>query len=321
MWWVQVFRRAWSPENLSGADVSATFGTDLLLGLLVPVGVILAVLLVVGVGSTLAQGGLVFSMENIAPNFERLNPLQGIRRMFSRRAWMMLGVNLAKVVLIAWVCYADLRGGIAGVTGASLDQNLAAAGDLMVRILLKVSAILLVIAALDYVYQWWEHEQSLRMTKEEVEREFKETEGDPRMKGRRREMRNKLIRFQIAEEVPKATAVVTNPTHYAVALRWREGIDPAPVVVAKGMNEIALLIREIAAEHGVPVMENRPLARALYAAVEVGEEIPPDFFEAVARFLYQVFQTYPDGRAPKVRRSRRGRQGAGMPQGGSAGGT
>lgn len=253
----------------------------------------LLALLLAGLAGPVVQNAVVFTAEPLRPRLERISPVAGLRRLVSAATLTEFVKNLAKLLLV---------GGAAALSLADLAEELAASAGLAVlswvelltaravRLIASVLAVLLLLALLDVVWQRFEHRRRLRMTRQEVREEFRETEGDPKVKQRLRQLRFERARRRMMAEVPKATVVVTNPTHYAVALRYEATRMHAPKVVAKGVDRIALRIVEIARAHGVPVLENPPLARALYAAVEPGQTIPASFYEAVARLIAHVFR-------------------------------
>ncbi len=248
---------------------------------------------VAALAAPLLLGGWVFSGNSFAPQFSRLSPLAGLGRMFSAHSLVELLKAVAKSLLVgsvgAWVLWRRLPEAIA-LMNAPVQEALLHMVDLVMYCCLVVSLSLLVVAAIDVPWQYWEFFKKLRMTKEEVKQEFKESEGDPHIKGRIRQQQRAMARRRMMTEVPKADVVVTNPTHFAVALRYEEGRMGAPRVVAKGTGDIAARIRELAAEHRVPLMSAPPLARALHRHVELGQEIPAGLYTAVAEVLAWVYQ-------------------------------
>lgn len=254
---------------------------------------IFLVLLVAAVAGPLLLGGLVFSPKVLSFRLERLDPMNGLRRMFSLQGAMEVVKSLLKVAAVAgmvWVTFRRERDTVLSL--AALPLNDAAASFLheMVFGAVLIVAGLALIAAVDVPFQLWQYYKNLRMTKEEVKQEYKEQEGDPHLKARIRSMQREMARKRMMEEVPKADVVVTNPTHFAVALKYDQKTMAAPVVVAKGRGVIAQKIRELADEAEVPRVEAPPLARALYAHVDIGQTIPPTLFAAVAEILAYVFQ-------------------------------
>ncbi|RAS09178.1 flagellar biosynthesis protein FlhB [Cupriavidus alkaliphilus] len=256
----------------------------------------LPLLLLFGVAALAAPlllGGWVFSAKSFAPQLSRLSPLAGLGRMFSAHSLVELLKAVAKSLLVgavgAWVLWRRLPEAIA-LMNAPVQEALLHMVDLVMFCCLVVSLSLLVVAAIDVPWQYWEFFKKLRMTKEEVKQEFKESEGDPHIKNRIRQQQRAMARRRMMTEVPKADVVVTNPTHFAVALRYEEGRMGAPRVVAKGTGDVAARIRALAAEHRVPLMSAPPLARALHRHVELGQEIPAGLYTAVAEVLAWVYQ-------------------------------
>lgn len=254
---------------------------------------VIGVAMVVGVVVNLLQVGVMFTAEPLAPNWARLNPVAGFTRLFSRRAFVESVKTLLKVLLIGWLTFSAVRADAAMLLRTSeIDplMVLMLVGQLLYKMAWRVGLAMLVLALLDYGFQRWEYEKSLRMTKEEVKQEMKQTEGDPQVKSRIRARQQAIARRRMMQAVPKADVVVTNPTHYAVALQYDAQKMAAPTVVAKGMNLIALRIREIAQQHGVPIVENPPLAQSLYRTVDIGQQIPPELYQAVAEVLAYVYR-------------------------------
>lgn len=254
---------------------------------------VIGVAMVVGVAVNLLQVGVMFTAEPLAPNWARLNPVAGFMRLFSRRAFVESVKTLLKVLLIGWLAFSAVRADAAMLLRTSeIDplMVLMLVGQLLYKMAWRVGLAMLVLALLDYGFQRWEYEKSLRMTKEEVKQELKQTEGDPQVKSRIRARQQAIARRRMMQAVPKADVVVTNPTHYAVALQYDSQKMAAPTVVAKGMNLIALRIRELAQQHSVPIVENPPLAQSLYRTVDIGEQIPPELYQAVAEVLAYVYR-------------------------------
>jgi len=244
------------------------------------------------------QVGWLLTLNPVKPKLDRLNPVAGVGRLFSRRNAVKTLVNSAKIAAIGavgWlVIHRDLRA-IAGLPLLTPAGAMGVVGRLALELLAWMLLLMLVIGIMDYAYQRWQHTQDLRMTKHEVKDERRTIEGDPEVKGRRLRMAREIALQRIRHAVPTADVVVTNPTHVAVALKYDAGTMRAPRVVAKGADLLAFRVREVAALHGVPIVERPPLARALYAGVEVGREIPPQHYQAVAEVLAYVYRL--EGRA------------------------
>lgn len=241
---------------------------------------------------TMAQTKMLFSTKAIAFKGERINPLSGLKKMFSMQGLVELVKAIAKICVLGAIIYAVLRKELF-LLPRLMDMGpgaaLARTGELVMSIVSKAGVAFLALAAADYLYQWWHYEKNLRMTKQEIKEEYKELEGDPQVKGRIRNLQQQRARRRMMQNVPSADVVIRNPTHFAVAIRYDMGRDRAPVVVAKGADSLALRIVSVAQEHGVYVTENKPLARALYQAVEVEQEIPEEFYQALAQVLAFVY--------------------------------
>lgn len=252
----------------------------------------LLVPVVVGISGSLLQTRFSFSGVALSPQWNRLNPLSGFTRIFGRRGVFEALKAFAKLAAIGGVGYGALRGDWSTIL--SLGQGgptaiVGTVGTVVLDLWLAVGAAYLVIAGLDYGYQWWEHERSLRMTKDELREEMKTTEGNPLVRARLKALHRQMATKRMMVEVKRADVVLRNPTHYAVALRYDQTKMAAPRVVGKGARLLALQIIKIAREHGVPVVENPPLARTLYKAVPIGREVPRDLYRAVAEVLAYVY--------------------------------
>jgi flagellar biosynthetic protein FlhB len=253
----------------------------------------LGILMVITAAGAVAQSGLLLTWKRLALKPDRLNPVSGFKRMFSGEALTRLAMGLFKVGLLTVIAYMCIRGRILTVLsggGAHPGGVYVLAAKLIFDLAIQMSLVLLVLGIVDYMLQRWRLERQLRMTKQEVRDELKRMEGDPLLKHRRRQMQAQLAMQRINAEVPRADVVVTNPTEFAVALRYDEANMSAPRVVAKGRELLAQRIRQLAEQHGVPVVQRPPLARALYASVEVGQDVPPQFYRAVAEVLAYVYQ-------------------------------
>ena len=240
-----------------------------------------------------ALGGLVFSLESLSPKLEKINPLKGLGRMFGLQSLMELIKALGKFLLVGSVAiliiYSSMNT-IIGLGFMSIFSALASAGDLLLWSFIGFSAVLILVAAIDVPFQLWNHNKQLKMTMQEVKDEMKESDGRPEVKSQIRRMQRQLSEQRMMDSVPMADVIITNPTHYAVALKYdQEGLG-APRVVAKGQDFMALKIREVAEANNVPIFEAPPLARALHGMVEIGHEIPGDLFKAVAQVFAYIFQ-------------------------------
>lgn len=245
------------------------------------------------VASPLLLRGWLFSTKAFTPDFKRMNPMSGIKRMFSSQGLIELVKALAKAGLLGGVAVWLIWTNLESIFSLSLESPSSAIqhmGDLIGKIFLLISGAMIFIVVIDLPYQIWSFYNKLKMTKEQVRQENKESEGDPHVKARIRAQQREMSRRRMMSEIPTADVVVTNPTHYAVALKYSEGKMGAPRVVAKGADAVAARIREMAAEHNVPMLEAPPLARALFRHTELGDEIPATLYAAVAEVLAYVFQ-------------------------------
>lgn len=262
-----------------------------------------AVFIVSAIVPTL-MGGLTFSMGSIAPKGNRLSPLAGFKRMFGLNAAVELGKAIGKFALIALVAFLVIESNFMDymqLGHSTPHHEVVTAINLILSGLLLVSASLIIIALIDVPYQLWNHARQLKMTKQEIKDEYKETEGKPEVKSRIRQVQRELAHRRMMEAVPDADVVVTNPEHYSVALKYDQFNSSAPIVVAKGVDEIAMNIRKVANAHDVPIMQAPPLARALFHTTKLDHEIPSELYLAVAQVLAYVFQLneYRKGRATK----------------------
>lgn len=243
--------------------------------------------------SQVIQVGFVVSSEVLQPKFSRINPLEGLRRIFSKRALVEFLKSAAKVALVGYLVYKQVAGNITWLRHAGLfelEQGIALVVDEIYRLGLQVGLLLMVVAAADYWWQRREFETSIRMSKEEIKEEFKQMEGDPLVRSRIRQRQRQIAAQRMMQAVPTADVVVTNPTHYAVAIKYTPGQMDAPQVVAKGRGLIAQRIKEEAQKHRITTIQNPELARALYATTEVGQEIPAHLYPAVAEVLAFVYR-------------------------------
>jgi flagellar biosynthetic protein FlhB len=250
-------------------------------------------LLVVALASPLLIGGWLFSGKALMPNFSRMNPLSGLANMVSTRALGELGKAVAKTVLVgfvAWIVISRHLNDVMSLAMEPLKTSSAHLGRLMLVSFLSIVAALVLIAAIDAPWQMWQYAQKLMMSREDLRQEARESDGNPEIKAKIRAQRREMARRRMMSEIPTADVVVTNPTHYAVALKYADGRMRAPRVVAKGADEVAAKIRELAAANNVPLLEAPPLARALFKHAELGDEIPETLYTAVAEVLAYVFQ-------------------------------
>ncbi len=257
---------------------------------------VLAAALVAGIAAEVFQVGFLFSTKPITPDVNRIIPRFGrfFRRAFlSGEAFFNLAKNVFKIAVIVVIVWLNVRPSIGRISHLATMPFMVGFGFfswMTFRIVVEVAVLLLVLSLPDYLFQRWQHLESLKMSRQEVKEERKQYEGDPLIRSRLRERMREIMNRNMLRAVPRADVVITNPTHYAVALDWERETMPAPTVVAKGVDSMAERIREVAREAGVPLVENRPLARALYAEVEIGDAIPEKYYEVMARILADVYR-------------------------------
>jgi flagellar biosynthetic protein FlhB len=244
----------------------------------------------------IAQGMLLhrplWTIEPLIPKFNRVSPMAGFKRVFGREAFVQFLKGLLKFAIVSGVMYMVLmpeRGRLDALVRLDPIKMIDVSWALTLKLLGAVLAVYAFVAVLDLVYQRFTWRQKLKMTREEMKQEFKETEGSPEIKARIRKVRMEMLKRRMMSNVPKASLIVTNPTHYAIALRYEAGMN-APICLAKGVDSLALRIREIGGEHDIPIIENPPLARALHATVEIDEEIPEEHYKAVAEVIGYVMR-------------------------------
>jgi flagellar biosynthetic protein FlhB len=269
------------------------------------VGAVFAAAAIAGVAGNVIQTGIVFTPDKLAPDLSRLALGGGLKRIFGLDGVAQWIKSLIKVFLTAILAWWVLRPHVNELTNlATMDPvaMLAFSLDILRRLVMAVASLLLIVAGADWLWQRQRFMERMKMTKEEVKEDFKQMEGDPHVKARQRSIRIERARRRMMQAVPEATVVVMNPTHYAVALKYDTDAAAAPLCVAKGLDSLALKIREVAEEAGVPILEDPPLARALYATVEVDEVIPPAHYEAVAKIIGFILSAGRDSAARKFRR-------------------
>jgi len=256
-------------------------------------GPFLGVTAILATVATFAQTRLLVTGESLKPKFSRISPLQGFKRLFSLRSVVEALKNLLKIGILLYLIYNYFRGVIVSFA-RFLDMDVAQACALLFddifNLILQVVVAFIVVAAADYLYQWWDYERQMKMSKQEVKEEYKQTEGDPQVKGKIKQIQRQRAQQRMMQQVPGADVVIRNPTHVAVALRYKPDEDEAPVVVAMGLDELALRIVKVAEENQVAVVENVQLARSLYAGTELNRQIPPEFYGPVAEVLVYVLK-------------------------------
>jgi flagellar biosynthetic protein FlhB len=251
------------------------------------------VIMVIGVVSNVSQVGFLLTFKPLIPKFEKVDPIKGLGRIFSMRSIFELFKNIAKLTVIGFIAYVTIKGEFGKMimlSDASLRTIWQYTVDTTFTIVIRIALVLIVLAVIDLLYQRFEHKKQLKMSKQEVKDEAKQMDGDPQVKARIRSIQREMARRRMMEEVPKATVVVTNPTHIAIALRYEPSEGDAPVVIAKGKQIIAQKIKELAYKNNIPVVEDKPLARAMYDKIEIGSPIPVEFFTAIAEIMAYVYR-------------------------------
>ncbi|WMJ24233.1 flagellar biosynthesis protein FlhB [Paludicola sp. MB14-C6] len=257
--------------------------------ILAPIALIAMIVGIIGSG---AQTKFIISFQSIKPKFSNLSPLKGIKKMFSLNSAVELIKSIIKVVIISYVLYSGFKGITKDITklmAVSLNESILFIFDAIMNLVLKISLVFGVIALFDYLYQWWNYEKNMKMSKQELKEEYKHMEGDPQVKGKIKEKQRKISMSRMMQAVPTADVIIRNPTHFAIALKYDLEKDAAPMVVAKGQDYVALKIIEIAQVHQIPMTENKPLARALYATVEPNMPIPAEFYAVIAEIMAWVY--------------------------------
>ena len=273
--------------------------SSLLTNVIANLSIIIIPFLVAGFVMALLSNILQFKFQvtgkPLQPKFSKMNPISGFKRMFSINTLMELLKSVVKIIVIAYISYGvftEHAKDIYLLYDISLTQGILLMYDIILELLIKVSVLFIAISAVDYMFQRWKFKQDNKMTKQEVKDEYKNTEGDPKIKGQQRQRMQQASQRRMMAAIPEADVVITNPTHFAVALSYKSGQGQAPIVVAKGADFLAGRIKEIARDSNVDIVENKPLARMLYYNVDLGSEIPPELYQAVAEVLAYVYQLH-----------------------------
>lgn len=291
-----VYNRFPELVGLSGGMVRTSDMMLVLRDMLVKMLICMAPFLLVGFGlsflADFVQVKWMVTAKPLTPKFSKLSPVSGFKRMFSIQSLMELFKSIIKIVLVGVLVYQTLKkkiGVIYVLFNMPLWQGIGAAADIAIELGFKIAMFYVVIAAADFAFQKWKFNEDQKMTKQEVKDEYKNAEGDPQIKGKQRQRMQEASRRRMMQDVPKADVVITNPTHFAVAIQYDAAIAPAPIVLAKGEDHLAAKIKETAREHKVEIVENKPLARMLYYNVEIGQQVPPELYQTVAEVLAMVY--------------------------------
>ena len=288
----QIFRDLAQSEELS-IDSIFTLSGEILSIILPAFAPFVAVIIFVGIFASVVQVGVLITFKAIAPKFNKISPLTGLKRLFSSQSLADFLKSMAKLIIVGFVGYLTYIDKITELNGLSVstpESILIYNFTVVAEVAGKIVLALVAIAIFDYFYQRWHHEQQLMMTKQEVKDETKQTEGDPQLKARIRQIQREMSNARMMQEVPKADAVIVNPTHFSVAILYDRDVMTAPEVIAKGADHLALRMRTVARENNVPILERPELARDLYANVEIGDDIPERFYKAIAEILAFVYR-------------------------------
>lgn len=286
-----VFERVGTTE-INQDNIMALF-VEMITIFVITVGPICAVAMLLGIIPTIAQTKGLFTMKALRPKFSRLNPLSGIKKLFSLQSAVGILKGLIEVTVIGYVIYSEVAARLPkflALMNAGVMQGMTYALISIFDLVMLICILLVFVAAADFLFQWWQFEKKLKMSKQEVKEEYKQTEGDPQIKSKIKQKQQQMAMSRMMADVPKADVVIRNPTHYAVALRYDQDANRAPQVIAKGKDHLALRIVKIAEENDVYLMEDPPLARLLYSTVDVGREIPVELYNAVAEVLTVVYR-------------------------------
>jgi flagellar biosynthetic protein FlhB len=285
--WSNITTFSITPDTMGS---SINFITSKLFLIILP---IFIAVFIVGILSNVLQFGFLITFEPLKPSFDKINPFRGLKRLFSKRMLFELGKSIIKILVIGYIFYSMIKKifneiFITPLMDVAAYLNFSA--DIVFNLGIKITVAFIIFSILDYIYQKYEYEDNLMMSKQEVKDELKQLEGDPLIKAKIRNIQREIARRRMISEIPQADVVITNPNHIAIAIRYKEGEDNAPKIIAKGINLMAEKIKNIAREHGIIIVENPPLARVL-AKLEIGWEIPPELFQAMAEILAFVYQS------------------------------
>ena len=289
-----------NPTRLSALGEMTYYGLYMFA---VTIGPVLLAIFAISLVATVSQVGFLITSKPLQPNIGRLNPLKGVANLFNARAGVRLGMSLLKVLIITTLAilliHLDLDA-IVHMSSLAPRQAFLLTGQLVFSFAIKIIAVLLLLAIIDFAFQKWQRARELRMTKQEVKEEMKAMEGDPMIKQRRSQVAKQLAMQRLSQAVPTADVIVTNPTHFSIALKYDSDNMRAPTVVAKGADFMAMRIRQIANLHDIPIVERKPLARALFATCEIGDEIPAEHYAAVAEILAYVYRISSGSQQPAM---------------------
>ncbi|MGV8146363.1 MAG: flagellar biosynthesis protein FlhB [Alkaliphilus sp.] len=249
--------------------------------------------LVIGLAVSYMQVGFLFTTKTLEIKLSRLNPIEGLKRMFSLKSLVELVKSFVKIILVGYIVYAYMRNQMVNITNTvamSVESIISVLNNFAISIGVRASAVLIMLAILDYIYQRYEYYKGLKMSKQEVKEEYKQTEGNPQLKSKIKEKQRQMSMMRMMQDVPKADVIITNPTHIAIAIQYDPSNAVAPKLLAKGQEFVASKIKNIAKENDIPIIENKKLARTMFEIVEIGDFIPPDLYQPVAEILAYIYQ-------------------------------
>lgn len=254
---------------------------------------IMGVAFLVGLICSYMQVGFLFTTKTLGIKFDRINPINGFKKIFSKKSLVEFVKSLLKIILVGYVTFSyalKQSKTVMNILDMSLESIVGFIGSITIQVSFRAAIVLIILAVMDYFFQKWEYENELKMSKQEVKEEYKQMEGDPQVKSKIKEKQRQISMRRMMQDVPKADVIITNPTHYAVALRYDSNLEAAPVLLAKGVDLVAQNIKKAANEHEIPIVENKLLARTIFYQVDIGASIPPDLYQAVAEVLAYVYQ-------------------------------
>ena len=279
-------------DNLYMKDVLLRVFIDGIIAFLKTAGPILIIALLSGLIVSYTQVGFLFTLETLKPKLDRINPFSGLKRIFSMRSVVELSKAVLKVSVIGYVAYGYINSQASTIMSL-MDMdilNIASyIGLTALNLAIRICIVLIILGAFDFAYQWWDYEKNLKMSKQEVKEEYKQTEGNPEIKSKIKQKQRQMSMRRMMQEVPKADVIITNPTHFACALKYDSAVSKAPTLIAKGQDYLAMRIKEVAKESKVEIVENKPLARSIYDTVDIGQAIPSELYQAVAEVLAFVY--------------------------------
>ncbi|MFA5523333.1 MAG: flagellar biosynthesis protein FlhB [Tissierellales bacterium] len=291
------FTSSFYRDNLLKSDLFNTGDINILLMRIISIGIIVvgpltAIVLIFGVSTSYLQVGFLFTTKTLEFKLSRLNPIEGFKKIISKRSLVELLKSIFKMFFIGYLVYKYAikeASSILRLLDLNIEGIVTYIGKIVVDIGIRSGIALFILSVFDYGYQWWDYEKNLKMSKQEIKEEYKQSEGNPQIKSKIKEKQREMAMRRMMQDVPKADVIITNPTHFAIAIKYDKEINEAPYVLAKGADLIAQNIKDVARKHSIPTIENKPLAQTLYSTVEIGQIIPEDLYQSVAEVLAYVY--------------------------------